>query len=268
MVHPTAVVHPGARLHETVEVGPYAVIGDGVEIGPHTVIGPHVVIQGPAVIGARNRIAAGVCLGGDPQDVGYRGENTWLRIGDDNVIREHVTIHRGTPKGRGETVIGNGNYIMTHVHVGHDCRIGDRIVLTHGVGLSGFVEIEDRAIVGGMTGLHQFVRVGTMAMVGGCSYVHKDVPPFMLVSGNPARVWGPNTVGLRRNGLDSATRLRLKAAFRRLYRSGLNISQALESLEQEMDDPHIAHLIRFIRGSRRGVLDGAAGRRHEEEGEA
>lgn len=265
MIHETAVIHPRARLGKGVRVGPYAVIGEDVEIGDDTDIGPHVVVQGPTVIGRRNRIGAGACLGGDPQDVRYRGEPTWLRIGDDNIIREGVTIHRGTPGGRRETVIGNGNFIMTHAHIGHDCIVGNGTVITHGAGLAGFVEVEDGAVIGGLTGLHQFVRIGALAMVGGCSRIVKDVPPFMTVMGNPARVYGLNSVGLRRNGIGPAGRRTVKQAYRLLYRSGLNVSQALERIEAELTgeaaqedgyDP-VVHLVRFVRASRRGIAPGA-----------
>lgn len=277
MVHETAIVHPGATLGKGVTVGPYAVIGEGVEIGDETEIGPHVVLEGPTVIGRRNRIGAGSCLGGAPQDVRYRGEPTRLYVGDDNVIREHVTIHRGTPYGRQETVVGNGCYIMSHVHIGHDCIIGNDVILTHGAALAGFVEVEDGAVVGGLTGFHQFVRVGARAMVAGCSRIVKDVPPFMTVAGTPGKVHGLNAVGLRRSGMSLEQRRQVKEAYRLLYRSGLNVSQAVERLLEHIGgeeayerlvadvpshglvpDP-IAHIIRFIRGSRRGLSAGASG---------
>ena len=253
-IHPTAIVHPKARIGSNVKIGPFAVIGEHVEIGDGCIIGPHVVIEGRTTIGRNNRIYAGACLGIEPQHLNYRGEDTTLIIGDNNIIREYATLCRGTVAGGGETRIGNDNMIMTNVHIGHDVHIGNGVILTHATGLAGHVVIEDRATIGGLVGIHQFTRVGTMAMVGAHSYVNKDVPPYLLVTGNPAHVYGVNITGLRRNNISPEVRREIQRAYKILYRAGYNVSQALEQMERELTGiQEIEHLLRFVRQAERGI---------------
>lgn len=256
LIHPTAVIHPKADLHPTVQVGAYAVIGSQVKVGAETIIGPHAVLDGWTEIGARNRIFAGAAIGLEPQDLKYDGSTSLVQIGDDNVIREYVTIHRAT-YGTEATVIGNRNMLMAYVHVGHNCTLEDAIIISNAVSLSGHVHIESRARLSGVLGVHQFVRIGQYSMVGGMSRIERDVPPYMLVEGNPSRVRSLNLVGLKRAGLADDLPL-LKKSFRLLYRSGLPFNQALKELELLSDNPHVQHLYKFLWGSqqsgRRGVI--------------
>jgi UDP-N-acetylglucosamine acyltransferase len=257
LIHPTAVIHPGAELHPTVQIGAYAVIGDNVKVGPGTTIGAHVVLEGPAEIGARNQIFPGAAIGLEPQDLKYNGAPTWVRIGDDNRIREYVTINRATAAGEA-TVIGNRNLLMAYVHVAHNCVIGDSVVIANGLAMAGHVHIESQAVIGGVVGIHQFVHIGRLAMVGGCSRIDRDVPPYMLVEGNPARVRSLNLVGLKRAGMTAAQLGQLKKAFRTLYRSGHSLNEALENLDLLSDTEHLQHLRRFLQLSqmqgRRGLI--------------
>lgn len=259
MIHPTAVIHPGAELHPTVEVGPYAVIGKGVKIGPETIIGPHVVIEGLTEIGARNHIFPGATIGLEPQDLKYDGSPTWVKIGDDNRLREYVTVNRATQAGE-STVIGNGNLLMAYVHVAHNCRIENQVVIANAVALAGHVQIESKAVIGGVLGIHQFVKIGRFAMLGGMSRIDRDVPPYMLVEGNPCRVRALNQVGLKRAGLSELQLKVLKKAFQLLYRSGKPLTQAIEELELLSDDECVQHLYRFLKDSqtvgRRGLIPG------------
>ena len=263
LIHPTAVIHPNAQLHPTVKVGAYAVIGEGVRVGQDTEIGHHVVIEGLTEIGARNQIFPGAAIGLEPQDLKYDGSPTGVKIGDDNRIREYVTVNRSTQSG-GVTQIGNSNLLMAYVHVAHECTIEDRVVIANAVALAGHVHLESRAFIGGVLGIHQFVRIGQLAMVGGMSRIDRDVPPYMLVEGNPSHVRSLNQVGLRRAGINSANRgedfSTLKKAFRILYRSGLTLNQALEELELLADTEQLRHLRQFLRQSqlkgRRGPTPG------------
>jgi len=263
LIHPTAVIHPSAELHPTVQVGAYAVIGGSVKVGAGTVIGPHVVLDGLTEIGANNQFFAGAAIGLEPQDLKYNGSQTHVKIGDNNLIREYVTINRATYEGEA-TVIGNGNLLMAYVHVGHNCVIEDRVVIANSTALAGHVRIESRATISGVLGIHQFVQIGRQAMVGGMSRIHRDVPPYMLVEGNPARVRSLNLVGLRRSGLietdNGKTFQSLKKAFRLLYRSGLTLPQALEQFDLLPDTESLRHLHQFLKQSqlpgRRGTIPG------------
>ena len=259
LIHPTAVIHPNAELHHTVQVGAYAVIGRHVKVGPETVIGAHVVLEGPLEIGARNQIFPGAAIGMEPQDLKFVGEPSWVKIGDNNLIREYVTINRATGAGEA-TVIGNGNLLMAYVHVAHNCVIEDFVVIPNSVALAGHVHIESTARLGGVLGVHQFVHIGRLAMIGGMARIDRDVPPYMLVEGNPARVRSLNLVGLKRSGLDSANLLLLKKAFRILYRSNLTFKEALEQLELLGDTEQLQQLRRFLLLSqmpgRRGLIPG------------
>lgn len=259
LIHPTAVIHPLAQLHPTVQVGAYAVIGEQVKVGPETTIGAHVVIDGRTEIGARNQIFPGAAIGLEPQDLKYDGSVSFVKIGDDNLIREYVTINRATGLGEA-TIIGNANLLMAYVHVAHNCAIADRVVISNAVALAGHVHIEYRAVIGGVLGIHQFVHIGRLAMVGGMSRIDRDVPPYMLVEGNPSRVRSLNLVGLKRAGLSSTDTNCLKGAFRNLYRSGLTFNQAIEQLEGLSDNEHLLHLCWFLKQSqmqgRRGLIPG------------
>lgn len=259
LIHPTAVIHPDAELHPTVQVGAYAVIGEQVRVGPDTTIGAHVVLEGPTEIGARNQIFPGAAIGMEPQDLKYKGANSWVKIGDGNRIREYVTINRATDAG-GATLIGNGNLLMAYVHVAHECVIADQVVIANAVALAGHVHIESKAFIGGVLGIHQFVHIGRLAMLGGMSRIDRDVPPYMLVEGNPSRVRSLNLVGLERAGIASAELGYLKKAYRILYRSGLPLNQALEQLDLLPENEHLQHLRRFLQLSqlegRRGPTPG------------
>lgn len=258
-IHPTAVISLGADLHPSVQVGPYSVIGERVKVGLGTIIGSHVVIEGPTEIGCGNRIFPGAVIGTEPQDLKYDGAASGVKIGDDNQIREYVTINRAT--GRGEmTVIGNKNLLMAYVHVAHNCAIADSVVIANNVALAGHVKIESRAVIGGVLGIHQFVHIGKMAMVGGMSRIDRDVPPFMLVEGNPSRVRSLNFVGLKRAGLSLTDLQILKKAFRILYHSDKPFNEAFVELELLSDSEYVEHLHRFLYMSlsseRRGPIPG------------
>lgn len=260
MIHPTAIIDPKAELDSSVEVAPYAVIGADVKIGANTVIGANVVISGPIEIGCDNQIFPGAVLGLTPQDLKYKGAKSYVKIGDRNTIREFVTINRATGEGE-ETVIGNDNLLMAYVHVAHNCILADHIVIANSVAIAGHVEIESKAVIGGMLGIHQFVKIGKMAMLGGMSRIHRDVPPYMLVEGNPSHVRSLNLVALKRNNFDSEQMSLMKKAYKILYRSGLTINQALQELQAFRDNEHINHLIQFMESSindknRRGLING------------
>ena len=229
-LHPTAVVDPAARIGSGVQIGPYAVIGAGVEIGEGCRIGPHVVIDGRVRMGRGNTVFPGACIGLEPQDLKYAGDPTEVVIGDDNTIRECVTINRATA-GDERTQLGSGNLLMAYSHIGHNCLLGDRIVIANGVAVAGHVVIGDRAVIGGVLGIHQFVHIGTMAMVGGMSRIDRDVPPFTMVEGHPGRLRGLNKLGIKRSGLadcDGGAQLRqLQQLWTLLYRSDRVLADAL-----------------------------------------
>ncbi|MCT0206982.1 acyl-ACP--UDP-N-acetylglucosamine O-acyltransferase [Synechococcus sp. CS-1332] len=260
-VHPTALVDPRARLSPGVEIGPYSVIGPEVEIGEGSRIGPHVVIDGRVRMGKGNRIFPGACIGLEPQDLKYGGAPTEVVMGDENTIRECVTINRATAEGE-STVLGNGNLLMAYSHIGHNCQLSDRIVIANGVAVAGHVVIGDRAVIGGVLGIHQFVHIGSLAMVGGMSRIDRDVPPFMTVEGHPGRIRGLNRVGLRRSGVaqldDGAQFRQLQDLWTLIYRSDLVLATALR---QARERPLLAaadELCAFLEASvgpgRRGPL--------------
>ena len=263
LIHPTAVIHPGAELDASVEVGPYAVVGAHVRVGPETKIGPHVVIEGWTEIGAGNQIYPGAVIGLEPQDLKYDGSLSLVQIGDRNQIREYVTINRST-LAQGITHIGDGNLLMAYVHVAHNCWIDNEVIIANAVSLGGHVHIESQARISGVLGIHQFVHIGQLAMVGGMSKIVQDVPPYMLVQGNPARVRTLNLVGLQRAGInevDQGKALRaLKKAFRLLYRSDLTLNQAIEQIMSVSDSDPVQHLCQFLQQSqvagRRGLTPG------------
>ncbi|MDX2099312.1 MAG: acyl-ACP--UDP-N-acetylglucosamine O-acyltransferase [Leptolyngbyaceae cyanobacterium bins.59] len=263
LVHPTAVIHPGAEIHPTVRVGAYAVIGEKVKVGPDTVIGPHVILDGWTEIGARNQIYPGAAIGMEPQDLKYDGSLSLVKIGNDNCIREYATINRAT-RADEATIIGNNNLLMAYVHVAHNCVVEDQVIITNSVALAGHVYIESQARIGGVLGVHQFVRIGRLAMVGGMSRIDRDVPPFMMVEGNPSQVRALNQVGLKRAGLvdlnDGQVFQSLKKAFRLLYRSGLSFNEALDQIDLISSNDYLQHLNQFLRASqlqgRRGPIPG------------
>ncbi len=253
VIDPTAVIHPKAEIEPGVAVGPYAVVGEHLKIGKGTTIGAHAVLSGWTEIGEECRIFPFASIGEPPQDLRYRDEETRLIIGRNNVIREFVTIHRGTPKGRGETVIGDDGYFMAYVHIAHDCVIGDRVVMANNASLAGHITIGEGAIVGGLTGIHQFVRIGRFAMVGGCSGISQDVPPFILASGARAGIVGLNLVGLKRQGFSDERITILKQCYKILFRSKLTLRAALERLRLS-PSPDVREMVEFIEGSQRGIL--------------
>jgi len=247
LIHPTAIIHPGALLHPTVRVGAYAVIGEFVKIGAHTSIGHHAIIEGWTEIGDRNQIFPGAAIGLESQDQKYTGERSGVIIGNDNRIREYVTINCANHEGQA-TRIGNHNLVLAYAHIGHDCIIGDRVTITNAVSLGGHVHVETQARIGGMVGVHQFVHIGKLSMVGGMSRVERDVPPYMVVEGNPSRVRAVNRVGLERAGWTEAEQQAIKEAFRLLYRQNLTLSEAIDKLSM-FDSPHVRHLQQFLLAS-------------------
>lgn len=253
-IHPTAVVHPSARLGHNVKVGPHAVIGPDVVVGPDCVIGSSVLIDGYTSIGQGNRFFHGAAIGGEPQDKKFRGEKTFVEIGDNNDFREFCTVHLATGDGD-QTRIGSNNLLMAYVHVAHNCHIHDNTILANAVNLAGHVEVESSAIIGGMTPVHQFVRIGAYSFVGGGSRLPQDVPPFIKVAGNPIEVAGINSIGLKRQGFSDEEILNLKQAYRLLYRRGLNVTQALDKMAAECElSPRLEELMAFIRRSDRGIV--------------
>jgi UDP-N-acetylglucosamine acyltransferase len=253
-VHETAVVHVSVKLSKNVVIGPYCVIGPEVEIGEGTELAANVSINRWTKIGKNNKIAQNVSIAADPQDTHFKGQKGWVVIGDNNIIREFVSIHLPTKEG-GETRIGNNNFIMIHAHVPHDCIIGNNCVVGGYVGLCGHVVLEDYVVIGGAAGLHQFVRVGRNAMVGGLSKVVQDVPPYMLVDGNPAQIRSVNIISLQRNNFSIEAQAEIKKAFKILYGSRTKVTEALEEIKKKVRRlPEIDHLIRFLEeGSRRGI---------------
>jgi len=251
-IHPTAIISPKAEIDQNVEIGPYAVIEENVKIGSGTVIGPFVHILGYTEIGKNCRIFTGATVGSIPQDLKYKGEISYLKIGDENVIREYVTINPGTGEGE-STIIGNKNLIMAYAHIAHNCKIGNNVIISNCGTLAGHVMIEDFAIIGGMVGIHQFCRVGSYAIVGGCSKITKDIIPFALADGHPARPYGLNIVGLKRRNFPKEKISLLDRAYKILFRSGLNISSAIKELEKMENCEEISHLNAFIKTSTRGI---------------
>ena len=256
MIDPTAKVHPGAGIGSGVSIGAYAVIGDQVRIADNCVIGPHVVVKGPARIGKATRISQFSSIGDDPQDKKYRGEaESFLESGSNNVIREFCSINRGTAQGGGVTRVGNGNWIMAYVHIAHDCQVGNNTIFANNATLAGHVHIDDHAILGGFTGVHQFCRVGRYSISAIASIILKDVPPYLMVSGNSAKPGGLNRVGLKRNGFSDSSVEALRKAYRIVYREGLLLKNALKKLRALADESkEVALFTRFIEQSERGIV--------------
>lgn len=259
LIHPTAVINDLAQIHPTVRVEPYAVIGSQVSIGANTVVGSHAIIDGFTTIGKDNQIFPGAAIGLEPQDLKYEGANSQVIIGDRNRIREYVTINRATNEGEA-TIIGDDNLLMAYSHVGHNCIIDNEVVIANSVAIAGHVHIESMAIISGVLGIHQFVHIGSMAMVGGMSRINRDVPPYMMIEGNPAKVRSLNITGLKRRGFSQAEIKELKQAFRFLYLQRLPLKDAIAQVAQISDSKHIKHLSKFMQLSlsdkRRGLIAG------------
>lgn len=254
MIHDTAIVADGAVIHDTAQVGPYSIVGSEVEIGPDTVIGPHVVIGDHTRIGARNRIFQFASVGEISQDMTARPDDgTSTEIGDDNVIREYVTINRGTRKEDGVTRVGSHNWIMAYCHIAHDCQVGSHTIFANNASLAGHVHIHDWVILGGYTLVHQFCRLGAHSFTGYASGLDRDVPPFVLVDGNPAVPRGINARGLQRRDFAREDIKAIKDAYKIIYRSDLRLPEAIERLKSRADNPHIASMIAFIEASQRGL---------------
>lgn len=250
VIHPTSIVHPGAKLAENVAIGPYVLIEQDVEIGESTDIRGHAVIKQFTSIGPSNMVHEGAVLGGEPQDIAFTGCTSYLRIGSDNRIREGVTMHRGTQP-QSATIVGSNCFIMVNVHIAHNCRLGDGVIMANNVALAGYVEIEDQAFLSSGVGVHQFCRIGRLAMIGGHSKIVQDCLPFVITDGDPGRARGLNIVGLRRAGVTAADIQKLKEGYRLLLRSGLPLEHALQRLA-DIGNPLVDHLISFVRNSPRG----------------
>lgn len=259
MIHKTAIIHPDAKIHASVRVGPYAVIDEGVEVGEGCDIGPYVYLTGLTTIGARNRFHAGCVIGDAPQDLKFKGQPTRLRIGDDNVFREQVTIHRAN-KVEEDTVVGSNGFFMHHSHVGHNSSIGDHVIIASGALIAGHVLIQDRAFISGNCAVHQFVRVGTLAMMQGGSIISQDLPPY-TISHTVNLLAGLNIIGLRRAGLTAAERLELKQLYRALFRSGENLRAAVTRARETFSSVPAKAMLDFIAQTKRGVCADCSRRR-------
>ncbi len=255
MIHPTAIVHSGAKLGEGVSVGAYSIIGPEVEIGAGTQIGPHVVIEGRTRIGSDNRIFQFSSLGAAPQDKKYGGEPTRLEIGDRNTIREFCTFNRGTVQDLGVTRLGSDNWIMAYVHLAHDCTVGDNTIFANNAQLAGHVRVGDYAILGGFTAVHQFVTIGAHALTALGTVLLQDLPPYVTAAGNTARPYGINSEGLRRRGFAPESVAAIKAAYKTLYKSGLSLEQAREDLARQSESHgEVGLFLEFLRDSRRSIV--------------
>jgi UDP-N-acetylglucosamine acyltransferase len=251
VIHPTAIIHPKAKLDSTVRVGPYSIIDESVEVGAHCTIGPYVYLTGLTTIGAHNQFFAGCVIGEAPQDLKYQGASTGLRIGDHNVFREHATVHRSAKLGE-ETTLGSHNFLMALCHVGHNCQLGNGVIVANGALLGGHVSLADRAFISAHCLLHQFVRVGTLALMQGGSAISKDLPPYTVARGSNG-ICGLNTVGLRRAGFSPAERLELKALYHALFRRGANLRTALAAAQKKFSSAPAKVMLDFVAGSKRGV---------------
>ncbi len=253
-VHPTAIISDKATLGSNVQVGPGVIVGDGCEVGDDCILDPRAILERNVRLAPGVRVGVGSVLGGDPQDLKFKGEETWVEIGEGTRIREYTTINRGT-SASGKTSVGKGSFLMSYVHLAHDCHIGDGVIISNGTQLAGHVTIEDRAILSGLVAVHQFVKIGKHSFVGGCSRVAKDVPPFLKAVGNPVKLYGLNSVGLQRSGFDETTIRELKRAYRLFFRSELNVSQARAKAATELTmSPEVDHFLRFLEDSDRGII--------------
>jgi UDP-N-acetylglucosamine acyltransferase len=253
-IHPTAIISPDAEIAAGVEIGAFAIVGEGCSIDKGCIIAPRATLERNVTLGRGVRVGIGTILGGAPQDLKYAGEETTVEIDEGTVIREYATINRGTAHSF-KTTVGMNCLIMSYVHIGHDCRIGNSVILSNVVQLAGHVTIEDKAIISGVSAVHQFARIGRHSFIGGMSRVSKDIPPFLKAVGNPVKLYGLNTIGLQRSGMDEETIRELKRAYRLLFRSDLNVTQAIERVHAEIEPlPEVKELITFVEASERGVV--------------
>jgi UDP-N-acetylglucosamine acyltransferase len=252
-IHPTAIIDKTAEISSDVDIGPYCYIGPKVILGQGCRIGPQVVILEGTKIGKNCSIYPGAIIGCEPQDYKFKDLRSNVEIGNDNIIREYVTIHRSS-EAEGKTVVGNNNFLMAYAHIAHDCKVGNQVVITNYTGLSGYVTVEDKAIVSGYVAIHQFCRIGELAIISAQTGLSKDVPPFMIGEGRPCLIRGINVIGLRRNGISPDVRLDIQRAYRILFRSRLNTTKALERIKEEIEmGREITHLVNFIENSQRGI---------------
>jgi len=253
-IHSSALVASDARIGADVEIGPFAIVGEGCTIGDGCVIGPRATLERNVLLGTNVKVGSGTILGGDPQDLKFKGEHTTVEIGDGTTIREYTTINRGTTHSY-KTTVGRNCFIMSYVHLAHDCHVGDGVILVNSVQLAGHVTVGDRAIIAGQCAAHQFVKVGQYAFVGGCSRISQDVPPYIKAVGNPIKLYGLNSVGLQRNNFPDEVIRELKRAYRLFFRSELNLTQAKERAAAELKPfPEVQELLRFVEESGRGVV--------------
>ena len=254
MIHRTALIDPTAELGADVSVGPYCVIGPKVTVGERSTIAAHAVLERNTRVGGGVKIGYGTVIGNDPQDLKYRGEETWVEIGSGTIIREYSTINRGSTA-TGKTTIGERCFLMTYVHIAHDCAIGNDVIIANGVQMAGHVIVSDRASISGLVPIHQFVRIGTYAFVGGASRVNQDVPPYTKAAGNPVHLYGLNSVGLQRAGFSPELKLALKRAYRLVFNSDLTVSQGIARARAELPQvPEVETFLQFIEASQRGVM--------------
>lgn len=253
-IHPTAVISPNAQLGSDVRVGAFALVGDNVTIGDGCVIEARATLERNVILASNVTIGSGTIVGGDPQDLKFKGEDTWVEIGEGTRIREYTTINRGTSQSL-KTTVGKGCFLMSYVHLAHDCHVGDGVIISNGTQLAGHVTVEDRAILSGLVAVHQFAKIGKHAFVGGCSRVAKDVPPFIKAVGNPVKLYGLNSVGLQRSGFPDEVVRELKRAYRLFFRSELNVTQAMARARTELQQiPEIEHFLSFLEASERGTV--------------
>lgn len=253
-IHPTALVDAGAEIGEGVEIGAQAIVGDGCRIGDGSVLSARAVLERNVILGCGVKVGVGTVLGGDPQDLKYKGEHTTVEIGDGTTIREYSTINRGTTQSY-KTTVGKGCFLMSYVHLAHDCHVGDGVIISNGTQLAGHVTIDEKAILSGLVAVHQFATIGRYSFIGGCSRVAKDVPPYVKAVGNPIKLYGLNTVGLERNGFPEEVRRELKRAYRLFFKSELNLSQARERAVAELHQyPEIGEFLAFFDRSDRGSV--------------
>ena len=254
MIDKLAYIHPDAKIGNDVTIGPWTYIGADVEIGDNCWLSSHVVVKGPTVIGKGNKIFQFASVGEDCQDKKYAGEATRLIMGDNNVVRESVTIHRGTTQDKGETRIGSNNLFMAYVHIAHDCVVGDNVIMSNNASIAGHVHVGDWAILGGLTGVHQFVRIGAHAFTAGYSLILQDVPPFVMASGQPGIPRGLNSEGMKRRGFSKESQIAVRRAYKTLYRKGLTVDEAIAALSAESDDEQVKFMIDFVSNSNRGII--------------
>jgi UDP-N-acetylglucosamine acyltransferase len=253
-IHPTAIVHAGTVLGAEVEIGPYAIVGEGCTIGDGCVIAARATLERNVILGTNVKVGIGTVLGGDPQDLKFKGEHTTVEIGEGTTIREYTTINRGTTQSY-KTTVGKNCFIMSYVHLAHDCHVGDGVILVNSVQLAGHVTVGEKAIIAGQSAAHQFVKIGQFAFVGGCSRISQDVPPYIKAVGNPIKLYGLNSVGLQRNNFPDEVVRELKRAYRLFFRSELNVTQAKERAATELKPfPEVQELLRFVEDSGRGVV--------------